>query len=343
MTVIYVVRSPGTGHSIEALFDSIQREVEQQGIPTNRIQLPRISQGLRSVWQNLRFVKRLSADIFHITGDVHYVTLALPASRTILTIHDCSLLETNRNRPLRYAFFWLLWYYLPIKRAAIVTVVSEKTRYDLVRYVGRAARNVQVIPNSYDPLFTYQPRPFYHEQPVLLQVGTAPNKNLSRLLAAIEGIRCTLVIIGPLAKSTLADLQKKRINYRNYVNVSRSDVVQCYVNCDIVTFVSTYEGFGLPIVEANAVGRAVITSNNSPMSEVANGAAHVVDPTDIAAIRQGILTLIQDATYRETLVQRGLQNARNYTVKTAVARYETLYRQATGVLFHAFILSLFFR
>lgn len=343
MTVTYIVRSPGTGHSLEALFSSIQREVEQQGIQTNRIQLPRISRGLRSVWQNLRFVKKLSADVFHITGDVHYVTLTLPASRTILTIHDCSLLETNRNHPLRYAFFWLFWYYLPIKRAAIVTVVSEKTRQDLVRYIGRAARQVHVIPNSYDPHFTYQLRPFCQEQPVLLQVGTAPNKNLSRLLAAIEGIRCTLVIIGPLAHDAITDLRQRRIHYLNHVNISRLNVVQCYANCDIVTFISTYEGFGMPIIEANAVGRAVITSSNSPMSEVANGAAHVVDPTDIAAIRQGILTLIQDATYRETLIQRGLQNARNYTVKTAVVRYETLYRQATGALFHAFILSLFFR
>ncbi|GAB4044452.1 glycosyltransferase family 4 protein [Spirosoma jeollabukense] len=343
MTVTYIVRSPGTGHSIEALFDSIQPEVEQQGIQTNTIQLPHISRGLRSVWKNLNFVKKLSADVFHITGDVHYVALALPASRTILTIHDCRLLETNRNRPLRYAFFWLFWYYFPIKRAAIVTVVSEKTRQDLWRYVGRAARHVHVIPNSYDPLFTHHPRPFCTDRPVLLQIGTAPHKNLARLLAAIEEIRCTLVVIGPLTQSTIADLHQRRIQYLNHANISRSDVVQCYVNCDIVTFVSTYEGFGMPIIEANAIGRVVITANDSPMRDVADGAAHVVDPTDIAAIRQGILTLIQDATYRETLIQRGLQNARNYTVKTAATRYEALYRQAPVVFFHAFLLSLFFR
>ena len=342
MTITYLVRSPGTGHSIEELFGGIQREVENQNITTNRIQLPRISQGIRSIWQNLRFAKRLSADIFHITGDVHYVALALPALRTILTIHDCSLLEINRGRPFRYAFFWLFWYYLPIKRAAIVTTISEKTRQDLLHYVGRVARNVQVISNGYDSAFTYQPRPFCNDQPVLLQVGTAPNKNLSRLLAAIEGIRCTLVIVGPLTKSTLADLEQRRIDYRNHVNISRAKVVQCYVNCDIVTFVSTYEGFGMPIIEANAVGRAVITSDYSPMSDVADGAAYLVDSTDIMAIRQGILQLIQDATYRERLIQRGLQNARNYTIKTTATRYEALYRQAVVALFHSFIFSLFF-
>ena len=330
MTVAYLFRSPGTGHSIEELFGGIQREVNRQAIATNRIQVPRISRGLRSVWQNLRFVKRVSADVFHITGDVHYVALALPASRTILTIHDCRLLETNRDRPIRYALFWLLWYYLPIKRAAIVTVVSEKTRQDLLRYVGRAARNVRVIPNSYEPLFTYQPRPFCKYQPVLLQVGTAPHKNLSRLLMAIEGIRCTLIIIGPLTKSTLADLQQRRIDYRNHVNISRSEVVQCYVNCDIVTFVSTYEGFGMPIIEANAVGRVVITSACSPMREVADGAAHVVDPTDVAAIRRGILRLIQDEAYRKILIEKGLQNSRNYTLATAVAHYEPLYHQLSS-------------
>ena len=81
MTITYLVRSPGTGHSIEALFGSIQQEIDQQpGIRTSRVYLPRISRGWRSVWQNLRFVRTLKSDIFHITGDVHYTALALPRS-----------------------------------------------------------------------------------------------------------------------------------------------------------------------------------------------------------------------------------------------------------------------
>lgn len=327
MTVTYLFRSPGTGHSIEGVFNSLLAELNRQpDIRTTANCLPFISQGFRSVWQNLRFVARLKADVFHVTGDVHYAVLALPHARTVLTIHDCITLKNNRNRPLRYAVFWLLWYYLPIRWAAIVTVVSEKTRQELIQYVGPIAQKAVVIPNSYDPIYACQPVTTQNEPPVLLQIGTAPHKNLTRLLAAIEGIRCRLVIIGPLTQALVEDLKQRRIDYRNYVNLNRSDMVQCYTACAIVTFVSTYEGFGMPILEANALGRPVITSNILPMREVAGESALLVDPTDVAAIRQGIRRLIDDATYRQTLVDAGLKNARHYTVTTIAKHYIALYQ-----------------
>ena len=328
MTITYLVRSPGTGHSIEGIFAGIDREISRQdGVTTNVINLPYTSRGLWSVWKNMRFVSQLKADVFHVTGDVHYVVLGLPAARTVLTIHDCITLKTNRNRPLRYALFWLLWYYLPIRRAAVVTAVSDKTRQELVRYIGQVAQKVQVVPNGYDPALVFRPKDFCHEWPVLLHLGTAPHKNLSRLMAAIDGIACTLVIVGPLTQAITADLQQRRIDYRQYKNLSRAEIAQCYVDCDIACFVSTYEGFGMPIIEANAVGRVVITSDRSPMREVAAGAAHLCDPTDVAAIRAGILRLIQDDIYRQHLIDTGLQNARRYTMPTAASLYATLYHQ----------------
>lgn len=330
MTITYLVRSPGTGHSIEGLFAGIAREISrQEDVTSNVVYLPYISRGLWSIWKNIRFVSQLNADIFHITGDIHYVALALPASRTILTIHDCITLETNRNRPLRYALFWLLWYYLPIRRAAVATTVSDKTRQDLLRYVGQTAKKVQVVPNGYDPAFVFRPKKFGHNRPVLLHIGTAPHKNLSRLIAALDGIDCTLVIVGRLTHDLITDLQHRQIDYQQYENLSRPQIVQCYVDCDIVCFVSTYEGFGMPIIEANAVGRVVITSSCSPMREVAAGSAHLVDPTDTAAIRRGILRLIQDDTYRQHLIDAGQRNARRYSLPTVASRYATLYGQLT--------------
>lgn len=327
MTILYLFRSPGTGHSIKQLFESIRVEMKQRAIRTRAVRLSHVSRGPRTIWQNMRFVKQLTADIFHITGDVHYVALALPASRTVLTIHDCYLLKHSRHRPLRYALFWLLWYYLPIRRAGVVTVVSEKTRQELLRYVGRIAHKVSVVPNGYDPAFATSPRVFCSAKPVLLQVGTAPHKNLSRLIEAVEGIPCTLMIVGPLTNEILEKLHRRQIDFRQYVDLRREAIVHLYNACDIVTFVSTYEGFGMPILEANAVGRAIITSNVSPMREVAARAAHLVDPTDPVAIRTGLLRLMQDEAYRQQLIEAGLKNAQYYTVELAADRYQTLYNQ----------------
>lgn len=332
MTITYLVRSSGTGHSLEELFGSIQRELEQHpGICTRWVCLPRISRGWRSVWQNLRFVRTLKSDIFHITGDVHYAALALPGSRTALTIHDCSTLVNNRGRPVRFALFWLFWYYLPIRRAKVVTVVSDKTRQELIGYVGRIAQKIVVVPNGYDPAFRHRPASFQTSHPVLLQVGTAPNKNLLRLIIALEGIPCTLLLVGPLAKAVQTELQKRLVDYRQYENLSRAEVVQLYADCDIVTFVSTYEGLGMPVLEANATGRVVITSTNSPMHDLFFESAHFVDPLDIVAIRQGILRLITDAAYRQKLVQAGLLNAQRYTAATAAFHYQKCYQKMGAI------------
>ncbi|AUD05546.1 glycosyltransferase family 4 protein [Spirosoma pollinicola] len=327
MTILYLFRSSGTGHSIEHLFDTIRCEIEEAGIQTKAVRLPHISRGVRTVWQNLRFVKQLTASVFHITGDVHYLALALPASRTVLTIHDCSLLKNNRHRPLRYAIFWLFWYYLPIRRAGVVTAVSGKTRQELLRYVGPIAHKVKVVPNACDPTLMASPGVFYHAKPILLQIGTAPHKNLPSLIAAIEGISCTLVIVGPLTKEIRAELHQRQIDFRQYVDLSREAIVQLYTACDIVTFVSTYEGFGMPILEANAIGRAIITSDVSPMREVAAEAALLVNPTNIPAIRAGISRLIHDDIYRQHLIEEGLRNAQCYTVELAAHRYQSLYEQ----------------
>ncbi|WP_420151640.1 glycosyltransferase family 4 protein [Spirosoma sp.] len=332
MTITYLFRSPGTGYSIEALFANFQKAITNQyPVSVSAVRLPFISRGLRSVWRNLRFVAALRADVFHITGDIHYVALAIPPTRIVLTIHDCITLVTNRKRPLRYAFFWFFWYYLPVRRAAVLTVVSEKTRQELIQYVGPIAKKAVVVPNAYDPAFVYQPMPTPDERPVLLQVGTAPHKNLSNLMAAIDGIDCVLVLVGRLTKAIINDLKRRGITYQHYVGLSRDEVIQLYRNCDIVTFVSTYEGFGMPILEANALGRPVITSDLSPMRDVAADAAHLIDPADVTAIRQGILRLIHDTTYRQALIDAGLKNAQRYSVATVASQYVAMYQQVGSV------------
>ncbi|QKZ12675.1 glycosyltransferase family 4 protein [Spirosoma sp. KUDC1026] len=329
MTITYVFRSTGTGYSIEEQFSAVRRVVEQLGYTTKRVQLPHIGRSWQTLWRNMQVARKAAAGagLVHITGDVHYVALALPRRQTVLTVHDCVTLEKNRRRPLRFAFFWLFWYYLPVRWATVVTVVSDKTRQELIRYVGPIAQKAVVISNGYHPLFTRQPVSFRSECPVLLQVGTAPHKNLDRLITALEGICCELLIVGPLTEEQLTNLNQKQIHYEHYVDLDLQTLVTLYKRCDLITFVSTYEGFGLPILEANAVGRVVVTSDLSPMCEIAGSASHLVDPFDVASIRAGILRIMQDEGYRNELIQAGYANARRYSLETAAGAYSTVYQQ----------------
>jgi glycosyltransferase involved in cell wall biosynthesis len=95
----------------------------------------------------------------------------------------------------------------------------------------------------------------------------------------------------------------------------------------MVVFASTYEGFGLPIVEANATGRPVITSNICSMPEIAGSAACFVDPSDCSSIRQGILRVMNDDGYRADLIGRGLENVKRFRADTIAAQYAALYQE----------------
>ena len=83
------------------------------------------------------------------------------------------------------------------------------------------------------------------------------------------------------------------MSYKVYCNLSNEEIKKKYEDCDILTLVSTYEGFGMPIIEANRVGRPVITSNILSMPEVAGEAACLVNPFDIENIN--FLRIINDA------------------------------------------------
>jgi glycosyltransferase involved in cell wall biosynthesis len=94
--------------------------------------------------------------------------------------------------------------------------------------------------------------------------------------------------------------------------------------------VSTFEGFGMPIVEANCVERVVLTSNISSMPEVAGNAACLVNPYAIEDIRAGFLKIIHDASYREQLIKNGRQNRQRFDESLIAASYYKLYQLITS-------------
>jgi glycosyltransferase involved in cell wall biosynthesis len=93
----------------------------------------------------------------------------------------------------------------------------------------------------------------------------------------------------------------------------------------MVVFASTYEGFGLPIVEANATGRPVVTSNIFSMPEVAGDAGCFVDPFDASSIRAGIVRVVEDEAYRQGLIKKGFKNVKRFRADAIAHQYAELY------------------
>jgi glycosyltransferase involved in cell wall biosynthesis len=83
----------------------------------------------------------------------------------------------------------------------------------------------------------------------------------------------------------------------------------------------------MPIIEANAVGRPVITSNRTSMPEVAGDAALIVNPEDLGEIKSAILSLIENESLRNDLIQKGLKNVERFSAKAIAAKYTQLYER----------------
>jgi glycosyltransferase involved in cell wall biosynthesis len=322
--------------SIESLFDNVQAEVSNQGqFLATKVEVPSI----RNIFANIFTSRKHQGQINHITGDIHYVSLGMKKRNTVLTIHDCVFLTKYNKLNLKYWLFKFLWYQLPMWRANSITVISEKTKRELIKLTGVHADKVKVVPNFFDPRFEFVPKEFNAQRPRILQIGTKENKNIQNLAKAIKGLNCELHIIGSLDVETQLVLQENKIDFKTYTNLSFDELKQQYELCDMVVFASTYEGFGLPILEACAVGRPLVTSRISPMDEIADDAACKVNPHNILDIRRGILNVIEDEAYRDQLINNGWKMRYKYSIKNITNRYTDLYEEIAKQPEQEFILS----
>jgi glycosyltransferase involved in cell wall biosynthesis len=316
-----------TVFSIENLFDALYANLENAGVSVRRLELPYVSTGIVSVLRNAWFVYRQGGrEILHITGDVHYAAMFCTHAKAIVTIHDCVVLQ--RGRGLKRLVLWLLWFGLPLRRAAAITVISEQTKSEVLRTVSVPKTKITCIPNFVNPVFQFSERSFVGARPRIFHIGTTPNKNLARVVAALQGIPCVLVILGELPADMEAALTKADILYENHVGVDQETLSSLYRDADIISFPSTYEGFGMPIVEGQAVGRPVLTSDIEPMRSVSGpGGALLVNPHSTRAIRDGFTRLINDAYLRARLVTAGRSNSDRFTLESVAAAYLGLYRR----------------
>jgi glycosyltransferase involved in cell wall biosynthesis len=322
--VIHFLRKPNQiAFSIENVFQTIRSEFpEDIDVHVHKCNYPskgiwrRVFEAIRAAWNQ--------GDVNHVTGDVHFLTYFMRRRRTILTIHDCVSLE--RLSGIKYWTLWFFWYWLPSRRSAAITVISDSTKKELQRHIGSDNYRIVVIPNCVSPDYQFVPKPFDATCPRILQVGTTKNKNIDRVATALRGITCKLVIVGKLSNDQVECLEQNEIHYENHVGISHNEMVKQYALADVVMFASLYEGFGLPIIEANAIGRPVIASNLYSMPEVGGNAACYVDPFSVESIKDAVMKISNDSEYRSSLIENGLNNAKRFSAKTIALLYADLYR-----------------
>ena len=204
--------------------------------------------------------------------------------------------------------------------------ISEASRADLLRLEDLPPDRVTAV--GIDAATDYAP-PVPAERdrvlaarrlaarPYILCVGTVePRKNHQALLAAFDlafrerGFPFDLVVVGKLGwgfEGFLAQVQERGLQpfIRMLDDVSNAELASIYAGARFCAYVSLYEGFGLPVLEAMACGCPVLTSNTSSMPEIAGDAALLVNPHDVDAIASGLRELADNEALRSVLVERG--------------------------------------
>jgi glycosyltransferase involved in cell wall biosynthesis len=315
---------PSIGRSFRPLIDKMKTiaRVQEYYIPYNG-SLP------WNIMRNIFFVykHRNKTGINHITGDIHYCVLGLIGCKSVLTIHDDYAIVAAHKGIFDKIYKRVFWLYLPIKLAEKVICISESTKNKIDKLIKNNKTKV-LCHHSVDMEFKYVPKLFNIDCPTILQIGTTPQKNLETTLKALAGIKCKLRIVKKMTPKQHILAQSLKIDYVNVYDLSDAEIVDEYINSDIVAFPSLFEGLGIPIIDGQATGRVVITSNIEPMNLVSGKAAVLLNnPLDIQEYRNAVIQVIQDDSFRKKIVFAGLENAKKYTAESAMKKYLSLYHE----------------
>jgi glycosyltransferase involved in cell wall biosynthesis len=230
------------------------------------------------------------------------------------------------------------------RRATRVSTVSEYSKRDMVKFYGIPPERIHVVPEGVDTrvfrpihdgriLADWRARAFGSDLPYILYVGKpTERRNLSALIRAFaslkreERIPHKLVIAGadlpgasPFRQTIAAEGVAEEVLIRGYVDHREMPIV--YGAASLMVYPSSYEGFGMPVLEAMACGTPVIALNNTAFPEFAGGVAHLLECADVPVLRQGILQVLNDAEWRSRVARQGPSRAAAYDWRAITQRY----------------------
>lgn len=312
-------------YTFEQLFGSIRNELNKS-IKVENHNLPK----RYNKFQAVLWAKQRAGKINHITGDVNFLSYGLPNQGQIITVHDIGHYTRSLGGWKKYVYkkFWLDG---PFSKAQVLTAISEFTKNELVQRLGVPEDKIHVIKNPVLPGITFSELPD-NQKPIILQIGSGTNKNLERLIFSVIGLNVKLLLINKFLDPRIKSLLKlNRVDFEQCIDLNLEELNHAYARADILFFASEYEGFGMPILEAQAAGRPVITSTLTSMPEVAGERGAIfVDPYNIDDIRSAIIKIIASKSLQREYVQQGLENIKKFHISRIAQQYKMLYEQVEG-------------
>ncbi|MEM7116526.1 MAG: glycosyltransferase family 1 protein [Chloroflexota bacterium] len=343
------------GHDLRLYFNASPPPALFPDATRVTIPFPRLWTHVRLAWE----LHRRPPDVFFTPAHVIPYTYRKTSAATVHDLGYHHFPQAHTKRQVAY----LKWSTRHNGRSAhAILADSQATKDDLIHFYQTPAEKIDVVYPGIDPALkpvvdeatlTAVYQKYNITPPYFLYLSTLqPRKNLLRLIDAFAqtDLPHQLVLAGKqgwLSQPILDVVHSKQLSVASeqstnqYTNIPitnnpaprprillpgfipDSDKVALLSGATALLYPSLYEGFGFPLLEAQACGTAVLTANSSSLPELAADTALLVDPLDTNAIRDGIIQLAHDAALRQTFVQKGLQNVKRFSwEKTAV---QTLY------------------
>ena len=300
---------------------------------------------MKDVWRSYQIskrVKELQLDVYH--GLSHELPIGIEDTgvKTLVTIHDLIFIRY----PHYYKRIDRKIYDRKFRHACRVSdqihSISEQTKHDLITFFEVPEDKITVIYQSVNPVFFERANKTVRQElrkkyqipkKFILSVGTVePRKNLLGLLEGMVAskVYIPLVVVGKVTdylhkvqKFIEADLNRLQVYFLPRINDDELAIL--YQMADVMIYPSLFEGFGLPVAEAQASGCPVITSNTSSLPEAGGEAAIYINPEKPEEIGKALKTLLADLPLRKKLIAEGLINARRFTPDNFARQIKQLY------------------
>jgi len=300
---------------------------------------------LKFIWRSIqisKLAKEVNLDIYHGLSHELPVGIEKAGMKLIVTMHDLIFLRYPEyytkidrkiyDRKFRHA----------CRKANRIHAISEQTKHDLMTYFSVPEEKITVIYQSINPIFYKRAEKELKEQlrkkyqlpkKFILSVGTVePRKNLLGLLEGMIWSKTYIpvVVVGKLTdyhhkvqKFIEADLNRLQVYF--LPRIEDEELAVLYQMAEVLVYPSMFEGFGLPVAEAQASGCPVITSNTSSLPEAGGDAAIYVNPEVPEEIGKALKHLLADQTLRKTLIAKGKVNVERFTPESFAKQLKQLY------------------
>lgn len=290
----------------------------------------------RVVWQQTALpwlASRFGIDVLHCPDFSRPVITRVPV---VNTIHDLSYYSPHAYFSLNARTYKRALTRLTVKKSARIVVVSKFTRNELVQRFGLDEAKIPVIYNGVGPFPPGEAAPTW--PPYVLHVGTLEErKNLRTLIEGYALMRAQtnyphrLLLAGKrgnhfqaIKDAVLTSPCAKDIEVLGYVN--REKTVELYRGADVLVLPSLHEGFGLPVVEAMALGTPVICSRAASIPEVGGDAAEYFDPLSAEDLASTLGRVLGSSNLRAEMTRKGLDRAKQFSWDECARRYYEVYR-----------------